>query len=265
VSRTVGHFDGAILVRAREIQLLWLEGFLDQAVRASYDTIRDSLTSSNDITVCTALSYASIPMAIMVNGDLDEADRLNTLFSDRIAQFGEALWKPTTQSWGAMIEIRRGVRGPAFRRLAAANEGLRAAHVAIFLIPSLGALAEGLCQAGLLADGHSAIDEAIGISERDNFRWWLAELLRIKGELILAEASGAAEVCAEEWFHNAGDLARAQDALWLELRVALSLARLRVRQGRVVDARAVLLPVYERFTEGFALPDLQAARVILEM
>jgi predicted ATPase/DNA-binding winged helix-turn-helix (wHTH) protein len=262
VSRTVGHFDGSILVRAREIQLLWLEGFLDQAMQASDATVRDSLTYSNDITVCTALSYASIPMAIMLTGDLDEAERLNHLFSDRIAQFGEALWQPTTQSWGAMIEVQRGVGAPALRRLAAANDGLRAAHVTIFLIPSLGAMAEGLLQEGRLAEGHAAIDEAARIAERDHFRWWLPELLRIRAELVLAE--GAAPSRAEAQFREAADMARRQGSLWFELRAALGLARLHARHGRQRDVLAVLEPVYARFSEGFETPDLRAARDLLE-
>jgi hypothetical protein len=41
-------------------------------------------------------------------------------------------------------------------------------------------------------------------------------------------------------------------------------ARLRVSQGRRHEARAPLASVYDRFTEGFATADLQAARTMLE-
>jgi predicted ATPase len=47
-------------------------------------------------------------------------------------------------------------------------------------------------------------------------------------------------------------------------RVALSVARLRVSQGRRHEARAPLASVYDRFTEGFATADLQAARTLLD-
>ncbi len=59
-------------------------------------------------------------------------------------------------------------------------------------------------------------------------------------------------------------MAREQGALFWELRVALSVARLRVRQGRLHEARAPLASVYDRFTEGFATADLRAARTMLE-
>jgi predicted ATPase len=59
-------------------------------------------------------------------------------------------------------------------------------------------------------------------------------------------------------------LAREQGALFWELRVALSLARLLRGQGRSADAMAVLQPVYDRFTEGFATADLEQAKNLLE-
>ena len=59
-------------------------------------------------------------------------------------------------------------------------------------------------------------------------------------------------------------MAREQDALFWELRIALSVARLRVSQGRHHEARALLVSVYNRFTEGFATADMKAARTLLE-
>ena len=59
-------------------------------------------------------------------------------------------------------------------------------------------------------------------------------------------------------------MAREQGALFWELRIALSVARLRVSQGRRHEARALLASVYDRFTEGFASADMQAARTLLE-
>jgi predicted ATPase len=50
----------------------------------------------------------------------------------------------------------------------------------------------------------------------------------------------------------------------LELRTATSLARLWQTQGRHREARELLAPVYEWFTEGFDTQDLIAARALLE-
>jgi predicted ATPase len=89
-------------------------------------------------------------------------------------------------------------------------------------------------------------------------------LLRIKGEVLLRQAADQPTLAAEDCLNQAAQMAREQGALFWELRVALSVARLRVSQGRHREARAPLASVYDRFTEGFATADLQAARTMLE-
>src|SRR5258708_9190318 len=59
-------------------------------------------------------------------------------------------------------------------------------------------------------------------------------------------------------------MAHEQGALLWELRIALSLVRLRLKQGRASDARNSLTQVYDRFTEGFAIADMQTARALLD-
>jgi predicted ATPase len=97
----------------------------------------------------------------------------------------------------------------------------------------------------------------------DGHRWYAPELLRIKGEVLLRQATEQSAL-AEDCFHQAAQIAREQSALFWELRIALSLARLRVSQGRHHEARAQLASVYDRFTEGFATADMQAARTMLD-
>jgi predicted ATPase len=69
---------------------------------------------------------------------------------------------------------------------------------------------------------------------------------------------------AETWLQQALDVARRQQAKSLELRAAMSLARLWQRQGKRAEAYELLAPVYNWFTEGFNTVDLQEAKVLLE-
>ena len=69
---------------------------------------------------------------------------------------------------------------------------------------------------------------------------------------------------AEECLHRALDIARAQEAKSLELRAAISLARLWRDQGKRVAARDLLAPLYAWFTEGFDTGDLVDAKALLE-
>ena len=124
-------------------------------------------------------------------------------------------------------------------------------------------MAEALGRAGQHAEGLAAIEEAIG-SERTEERWAMAELVRVKGELLLLQGAPGAAAAAEDHFRQALDWARQQGALSWELRAAMSLARLLRDRDRIGEARDLLAPIYERFTEGFGTADLQAARLLLD-
>ena len=69
---------------------------------------------------------------------------------------------------------------------------------------------------------------------------------------------------AEACFRRALDVARHQQAKSLELRAAMSLARLWQQQGKRDKAYELLAPVYGWFTEGFDTADLQEAEELLE-
>jgi predicted ATPase len=77
----------------------------------------------------------------------------------------------------------------------------------------------------------------------------------------VAEASVLAE--AEAAFHHALDIARRQQAQSLELRAAMSLARLWQQQGMRAEAHQLLAEIYGRFTEGFETDDLLQAQALL--
>ena len=94
-------------------------------------------------------------------------------------------------------------------------------------------------------------------------RWNEAELYRLKGEYLLAQASPNAQE-AGTYFQQALDLARQQRAKLFELRTAMSLSRLWHQQGQRAPARQLLAEVYGWFTEGFDTADLQEARALLD-
>jgi predicted ATPase len=90
-----------------------------------------------------------------------------------------------------------------------------------------------------------------------------AEMLRLKGELLLMRDGGATEE-AEHCFRAAIEVARAQEAKWWELRTTTSLARLLERQSRRDEARAMIVEIYNWFTEGFHTADLKDAKALLD-
>ena len=164
--------------------------------------------------------------------------------------------------WRAIDQTRR-----CRCRIAASRTGvdeLRESGAASRFTAVLGVLAEGLADAGQLAEGLATIDEALARCERNEDRWCSAWLLRVKGELVLLENKPDAVAVAEGYFRQALEWARRQGALSWELRAATSLARLWRDQGRTKDARELLAPVYDRFTEGFETADLKATKALLD-
>jgi len=121
-------------------------------------------------------------------------------------------------------------------------------------------LAEALGATGAISAGLSVMQEAIGRSEQDEERWHIAEFLRIKGELFRLQNGPSAVEAAEESFQQSLDWARRQGVLSWELRAAMSLARLHVKQMRTTEARNLVASTLARFKEGFETADLVAAR-----
>jgi predicted ATPase len=130
----------------------------------------------------------------------------------------------------------------------------------------LALLAEIQWWSGQCTEGLDTVAEALAASAHNQEPWWAAQLYWLKGQLLLAQ-HGAHPPPPEEveaCFHQALTIARGQQARWLELRAAMSLARLWQQQGRRDEARALLAPIYGWFTEGFDTTDLQDARALLE-
>jgi predicted ATPase len=132
-------------------------------------------------------------------------------------------------------------------------------------------LAEASGLLGQPEGGLAALEEALTLMEQTGERYYEAELHRQRGELLLlCEAQshptqGSREQHeAEACFQQALDVARHQQAKSLELRAAMSLARLWQRQGNSAQAHVLLAPIYGWFTEGFDTADLQEARTLLE-
>jgi predicted ATPase len=124
-------------------------------------------------------------------------------------------------------------------------------------------LADVAAHLGHPEDGLQALAEAHILVEQHEERYWEAEVCRLRGVLLLRQL-GVPQAEAEAWLQRALDVARRQEAKSLELRAAMSLARLWQQQGQRDEARGLLAPIYSWFTEGFDTADLQGAKTLLE-
>jgi len=129
----------------------------------------------------------------------------------------------------------------------------------------LALLAEAYWRMGRADEGLPTVAEALSLVECTGERMYEAELHRLQGELLRARESGAAATdTAGACFQRALAAARRQGARALELRAAMSMARLWRDQGKRNEAHDLLAPVYGWFTEGFDTHDLMEAKALLD-
>jgi predicted ATPase len=126
----------------------------------------------------------------------------------------------------------------------------------------LGMFADACGYTGQIEVGLHALDEALAHVAKTGERVWEAELHRLKGELLCRHMTRQEAV--ESCFQQALTVSQGQGARWLELRAAMSLARLWQRQGKRAEAHALLAPIYSWFTEGFDTADLREAKALLD-
>ena len=113
--------------------------------------------------------------------------------------------------------------------------------------------------AGLFSEARQTLDAAIKAAEQTEERWVNAELWRLRGALVLA--AGAAE--AAEYFRPAIDVAGQQESRMLGLRVATNLARLRADEGRIEEAREMLIKALRPICGDADTPDPKQAHDLL--
>ena len=256
-------FDPWLTAQMRLAVILWLQGYPDQATRAVESCIGDALSIGHSVTLCNAFAQGACVVALQT-GDLDVAERWVAILLDHAERAGLRFWQRDARCFQGVLLIRRGDVAEGVHALRAALDEFSAAMSHTRYDAFIAELGEGLGRLGDVPGGLAAIDPALDRIEQTGGRWYIAELLRIRGELVLLQGGTSAVGKAEDHFRQALDWARRQGALSWELRAATSLARLLRDQGRSADGLALLQPVYDRFTEGFGTADLKAANALLD-
>jgi len=255
-------YDQQALGNAMLARVRCLQGFMTEAVAQAEASSWMAQQASDQFSFCWVIHYAVFPVSLMT-GDIAAAERAVTMLTDSEKGLPTALWKILGRFMQGKLMIARGAFSQGVSLLRSALAASDRSGWQTSFPEFLGSLAEGLAGLGNVPEAIAVVERALDSANRGE-RWCVAELLRIKGELLLQRTGDQPGVSAEICFGEALALARQQDALFWELRAAISFARFRAAQDRPSDARQILAPVYERFTDGFETPDLRAAKEILD-
>jgi predicted ATPase len=253
--------DPGVTCRAYAAWTLWLLGYPAQALAHIHEALALAHALSHPVSLAWARCMAAIVSQF----------RRDVLAVHEHAEAAVVL--ATEQGFPQWVARGTCLRGWALAVQDHSEEGLAQVRQGIAAWRATGAVLDVPYFCTLLADvsahlgpteeGLQALAEAHTLVEQHEERWGEADISRLQGVLLLRQP-GTPPAEAEACLQRALDVARRQEAKSLELRAAVSLARLWHRQGKRDDARALLAPIYGWFTEGFDTADLQAAKVLLD-
>ena len=256
------HADGHDGSRALLANILFLQGYSEQAMEVAFLARDNARTSGHVLTYCYVLAFAFIPITLEMR-DFVAAEHAIAELDGNVRKHNLVLFEAKTRCLKGTLLLEKG-DAAGLAMLSAAMK-LRGGEYIEQLYPMHAAMyARGLDAAGRRAEARRVLDAAIDWSRGHNDSWCGPELLRIKAELLGGTDERNARGTAEVIYAQAMDQARQQGALTFELRAAIGLTRLKVEQGNVVEAESLLTDVYDRFAEGFASPDLREAQALLE-
>jgi predicted ATPase/class 3 adenylate cyclase len=252
--------DAGVSILSYRSWALWLLGYPEAALADSREALKDTREIGQAATSMYALFHASMTHTWCGNYVAAAAldDELLTLANEKSSLF----WKAD----GTLV------RGSIFALTGKASEAVQMITSGITALRSTGAtgfsgylpdLASAYAELGQFDDAWRCIGQAMTEVETTKGKMWEAEIHRIAGEISLMSPQPDAAK-AQAYFERALAISRKQQAKSLELRAAMSMARLWRDQGKPHQARELLAPVYGWFTEGFETLDLKEAKALLE-
>jgi len=259
------HSDDRAMARALLARALWLQGFPERAYHEAQASLSDIRGSDHQLTMCRVLFYGMDRITPMT-GDFAAAETAISSIIELATSAAAPFWATVGQFLRGKLLVERHQFAEGLAALREAFDTCNQTGWRLSYPEFMGSFALALAGLGRLDEAHDAVCKAIEAAGegKDDQQWYIPELLRIRGEVLLRQTSNQAVQAAADCFAQAAEMARKQGALSWELRVALSLARLLRGQGRSAEAVGILRPVYDRFTEGFATADLQQAKCLLE-
>jgi adenylate cyclase len=251
--------DPAVLALGQSGWNAWQQGFPDEAQRNAEACLAraDFVGYPLDRTVARILALA----VAVLRRDVDVAASLAGAYEGLAEEYGFTLPQPIIPAAIGWVMARNGKTAAAAERMREGIAVSRSAGTLRFLSVLLVRLAETELERGGTEEGFEALGEALTHVEKTGERLHEAEIYRLRGELLRLDGG---DERARACFEQALEVARSQGARSLELRAATSLSRLWKDESRENEARSLLAPVYDGFTEGFDTQDLRDAKALLD-
>lgn len=258
--------DPGVIGLAYMARVLWLLGYPDQALQRSEAALALARQQSHPYSLALAFYHAAVVQQCRRNSHATRALAEAAISLSSEQGFPYALAAGTMlRGWAIAMQGQEEEGIAQIRQGLAAYQATGAEVARPYCLTLLGQV---LGKAGRAEEGLAAVADALVVSREKGPRFYQAEHYRLRGELLLQSGIASPGTTlhkeAEEYFHQAIDLARRQSAKSLELRATMSLSRLWRDQGKAAAAHRLLSDVYNWFSEGLDTADLQDAKALLD-
>jgi class 3 adenylate cyclase/predicted ATPase len=239
--------------------VLFCLGFPGEALEQSNSAIAEARRLAHPPSLAASLSLGAILLSLDGNDALfgRRADELAAVATEQSFPY----WRAQGAAYRGWVKVKAGDVAEGISLLRSGLSAFRGTGAEMWMSYYTALLARAYEIAGEIEDSLAVSNDALQIVEGTGELWFAAELNRYKGQLLQRQGHSEA---AEELYRKALSIAVEQGAKLWELRAAATLARLRLKQGRLAEAHDLLAPIYGWFTQDFDRPDLQEAKVLLE-
>jgi len=160
------------------------------------------------------------------------------------------------------VTARHGEIGRGADQMEASFRSLQERKERLYLTMLGTVLASTKLEMGRTEEALNFLEDVQLLSVETHQQLFIPDLHRLRAEALHRLDPKSPRI--EQEYRTALQLAREQGALALELRAASGLASCLATSGRANEGTTLLRPVFDRFSEGLATPDLQAAKALLD-
>ncbi len=253
---TKSQVNTKLMMRTNFAATAWYAGQIGRAQKLVNETLEMALVVGHGLTLAYCLGTGLID-ALLQMGDYQKAEYAIDLLEKTIDRHGLGAWVAKTRCYRAAFEaFSERSRDPERLRLAFDGLGGKAAnveHQAYFAI-----LAGAMLEAGYIDDVLEISDFVVTLGTQ---RWARPEFLRIKAGTERAKGQiDRAEATLRASLRDTDEI----EVPSFKFRAAYDLASLLHERGASIEARELIAPLYNQFSDGFDTRDLQRARELLE-
>jgi tetratricopeptide (TPR) repeat protein len=253
--------DPAASMLAYKSWVLWNLGFSERAREQAQEAVALAEAVAHPLTLCQVLNYAAMTDCFCQDWAQARSRAETNLKLSEERGFPQTYWLAVGFRCRALVA--EGAGEDIVSEFEAAVRERQSLGLKAGVLFEHAFLAEALSAVNRLEDARSLLDGTIRFADESGEGLHLPELYRLEGLMLLKEAKPGSVNTAEERFRCAIRIAEGQGSLSLQLRAATSLADLLANHDRTAEAHKLLTPIYARFTEGFEMSDLQAAKKML--